>query len=110
MARYTEEFVFDGNQEQLEVQIQNYMDQEGFKLTNYKGEEVFKKGYGILTGPEYLKVEYFDGTVVLGAWIKFALLPGVFLGETGITGAFGAIPKKKLKKRVTRIIDIIQEN
>ena len=109
MSRYTEEFVFDGNQEQLEAQIQNYMNQEGFKLTNYKGETVFKKGVGILTGPEYLKVEYFEGSVVIGAWVKFVLFPGIFLGEMGIKGGIGAVPKKLLKNRVTRIIDIIQE-
>jgi len=46
--------------------------------------------------------------VKLEAWIKFALLPGIYLGEIGIKGVMGAIPKRKLRHRVEEIEKIIR--
>lgn len=73
-----------------------------------KDENVWKKGKGVLTGPQYIKLTPLnDGTYILEAWVKFAILPGVYVGEMGITGFFGAIPKSFLKARVEMIFQCL---
>ena len=108
MARYVEKFDFNGNQERLIERVNTFMESEGFKLVDYKGEEVFKKGHGLLSAPSYLKLEYYDDEVVIGAWLKYAVFPGVYIGELGIKGFIGALPKKMLKSRVKKIIEMIE--
>jgi hypothetical protein len=35
--------------------------------------------------------------------LKYPLLPGVYVGEMGITGIFGALPKKWLRDTVRKL-------
>jgi hypothetical protein len=58
---------------------------------------------GLMLGPQFVRYESHPGQLVLEAWIKFALLPGVYFGEMGIDGMFAFIPKKLLKSRVIEI-------
>jgi hypothetical protein len=44
-----------------------------------------------------------SGKLYLEAWLKFPILPGVYVGEFGIDGLFGVIPKRQLKVRVEAI-------
>ncbi|MDR3207430.1 MAG: hypothetical protein LBT60_03770, partial [Oscillospiraceae bacterium] len=73
----------------------------------YKGAKVWKKGVGILTAPQYLFVAYGPDSLHIEAFIKYALLPGVYIGEMGITGFFGAAPKGILRSRVTQLENYI---
>ncbi len=108
MGRYVQYFTTPFTQQQVAEGFSHFMTSEGFTLTNVKGEQVWKKGMGLLTAPQYLKLSDLGGTYVLEAWIKFALLPGVYVGEMGINGAFGAIPKKLLKDRVNSVFQGLQ--
>lgn len=107
MARYSETFVIHGNQQLIEDSIHQYLEAEGYHIDLYKQQEVYRKGNGFVSGPSFVRIAYSEGYLILSAWIKFALLPGVFMGEMGITGFFGSLPKKKLKRRVDHIIEII---
>jgi hypothetical protein len=89
--------------------IQEFMRAEGFAPVIFNQEPVWKRGMGILTGPQFLRTEVTDGKVHLEAWIKFALLPGVYVGEMGITGFFGYALKAVLRKRVTNLQKLITE-
>lgn len=80
--------------------ISQYMLNEGFALVDYKGFKVWKKGSGFLTAPQYFSIQYRENIIFLEAFIRYALFPGVYVGEMGITGFFGAIPKNLLKSRV----------
>ena len=51
-----------------------------------------------------------DGSYVLEAWIKFAILPGVYVGEMGTKGFVGALPKQLLKERVDKTLMAMQAN
>lgn len=108
MGRYIQYFTTPFTQQQVAEGFSSFLTNEGFTLTNVKGERVWKKGMGLLTAPQYLKLSDVGGTYVLEAWIKFALLPGVYVGEMGINGAFGAIPKKLLKDRVNSVFQGLQ--
>ena len=68
---------------------------------------MYKKGMGVATGPSFVKVMAGNERIVVEAWIKFAALPGVYAGETGIDGVLGAIPKSFLKTRVQYVESLI---
>jgi len=84
-------------------EIARYMTGEGFNLIDYNGQKVWKKGFGILTAPQYLVLSFAPGAAVVEAFIKYPLLPGVYVGEMGITGAFAFVPKSLLKTRVDSV-------
>ena len=107
MARYVKQLQVPYESTLLAPQIEQFMTSEGFYLADYKGETVWKKGVGVLTAPQYLSVTYGPNTVTVQAFIKYALLPGVYIGEMGIDGFFGAIPKQNLKKRVVAVEQLI---
>ena len=83
--------------------IRQHLIQEGFEYTVYDGENVFKKGNGWATAPTFIKITYTPNAVQLEAWVKYALLPGVFLGEYGMTGFVAAAGKGSMKRNVAWI-------
>ncbi len=109
MARYHNEFSFQADPNLLLQQIHQYMMAEGYIYRDFKGEQVYKKGMGVATGPSFIKVMVDGGRIILEAWIKFAALPGVYAGEMGLNGAAGAIPKSFLRTRVQYIEYLIMQ-
>ena len=112
MARYHNEFKFNHHiHEQLFADIHQYMLSEGYEYRNFEGENVYKKGKGIAAGPTFIKIMADDGRIVVEAWVKFAVLPGVYAGESGLDSmAFGTIPKSVLADRVRNIERMITSN
>lgn len=108
MSRYVNDIKTSKSTKEVEDAVNNYMSGEGFGIVDYKGEKVWKKGLGIMIGPQYLKVEPKDGNVHIEGWIQWALLPGVYVGEMGTKGALGAIPKRQLRKRVEQVEELIK--
>ena len=97
---FTQQQVFDG--------FMQFWQSEGFSGHIENGEQCMKKGSGIATGPQFVKISAMNGMYTLEAWIKFAVLPGVYAGEMDLKGATGAIPKKKLKGRVDAFLQGVQ--
>jgi len=93
--------------EEVNALLQNFTQAEGFSYEEYKGEMVYKKGEGIITAPQFIKVLIAEGTVHIEAWLKYALLPGVFYGELGLDGFIMAVPKSLLRSRVDKLISSI---
>ena len=93
--------------EEVNALLQNFTQAEGFSYEEYKGEMVYKKGEGIVTAPQFIKVLIAEGTVHIEAWLKYALLPGVFCGELGLDGFMMAVPKSLLRNRVDKLISSI---
>lgn len=98
MARYIREIPIRQNPSESFGAIHNYLIEDGFEYIEYDGENVFKKGNGWITGPTFIKVSYSSTHVRLEAWIKYAILPGVFVGECGMTGFVGAMAKGTMKR------------
>lgn len=103
MGRYITELATTRPVEEMIRELERFLTSEGFKEKTYEERQVWKKGMGLMLGPQFVLLEPAEGAVHLEAWIKFALLPGVYLGEMGISGAFALIPKKKLKGRVDKL-------
>jgi len=108
MARYINEFMSGGNDNDLNFIVQDYLTKEGFTVTNINGENVWKKGSGWVASPQYIKVNVFQSRVHIEAWCKYALLPGVYVGEFGITGFFLWAIKALLKDRVVALENFLK--
>ncbi|HVZ38081.1 MAG TPA: hypothetical protein VHI13_02305 [Candidatus Kapabacteria bacterium] len=102
MSRYQNTISTDEPADELNNNITGYLMEEGFKLVD-PGQNIWKKGMGIMLGPQLIRFEINPGKLHLEAWIQFALFPGVYVGEMGIDGAFAFVPKRLLKKRVADI-------
>lgn len=109
MARYINDIRFYGQVDKAFKKIWNDLTNSGFEYIKYDGESVFKKGIGIFTSPTFVKVTFNGGYVRVEAWIKYALLPGVYVGEFGMTGFVGAATKGTMKKAVAEVETIIRE-
>jgi hypothetical protein len=103
MSRYVNQIKTPFNPVTLYQPLSEYLLREGFSQINYKGVRAWKKGMGILTAPQYVILSNGPDYIQLEAFLRFAILPGVYAGEMGITGFGGAIPKRLLKKRVEAI-------
>lgn len=82
--------------------ISNILTENGFKLINRNGEEVWKKGTGMMTAMQFVKVEFDSNVAVLSAWVQ-AGLGNAGGSEMDLTGFVGAVPKKSLMKILEKI-------
>ncbi|RPF47430.1 hypothetical protein EDD70_0215 [Hydrogenoanaerobacterium saccharovorans] len=90
---------------------EDFFAKEGFELDKYKGNEVvWRKGMGLMTSPQFMKLAYQNGNVHLEAWMPKFALPGIYFGETGITGAYGWAVKSALKNRVDTLIGLLNQD
>ncbi len=110
MSRFIQQFTTPFDHNQVMNYVNSYMQQEGFEYITDTTESYWKKGVGLMTAPQYLKVYEVEGGYVLEAWLKFAVLPGVYCGEMGIEGFMGAIPKGLLRGRVDNIFAALKAN
>lgn len=108
MSRYIQRFTSHLHEQQVNNCITTYLTSEGFELKTENGEYLWKKGVGLLTAPQYIKLSCHNGVYVAEAWLKFAILPGVYVGEMGLSGFFGCIPKSMLKSRVDTLLRMLQ--
>ena len=102
MARYISETPTAKAPEDLGQQVRSYLEAEGFKLVD-PAQNVWKKGTGLGMWPQFVCFVAEPGKLSLQGWLKAAPLPGLYVGELGLTGFFGAVPKRKLKERVAAI-------
>lgn len=109
MARFATEFTINQPKEFVDFIVRDFCAKEGFEYTQFKGENVWKKGIGMMTAPQFIKVEYQNGKVHLEAWMKYAILPGVYCGEMGVTGFWGFAVKQMLKSRVDALIALLRQ-
>ena len=107
MARYHNDWQTPGPAQAYEPAISAYMTSEGFRQKQYKGQMVWKKGIGLMTYPQYLSIQYNGNSICVEAFIRYPLLPGVYIGELGINGFFAALPKGLLKQRVNTVEQFI---
>lgn len=107
MARYIKDFQINGDFQPIHSAIDQYLQREGYEYTNYDGENVFKKGNGLMSNPSFFKFSYAGNQVRMETWMKYALLPGVYVGELGLDGFVGAAVKGPWKKRTSQIESIL---
>ena len=110
MARYIKDFRVAASPDTIFGAVYPYLMSEGYEYIQYENENVFKKGKGLMTGPTFIKLSFAGNAVRLEAWMKYALFPGVYVGELGLTGFVGAAVKGPLKRRVAQIEAMIMQH
>ena len=80
----------------------NIMQANGFKEVSYIGETVWKKGTGLLTAMQYIKIEFTDTTLVVSGWVQ-AGVGSVGGNEMAHNGIVAAVPKKSVMKGIEQI-------
>ena len=108
MARFIQHFISPLSEKEVVEGFFAFARKEGFEPHTEDGESCWKKGVGVATAPQFLKLSRGNGDYVLEAWIKFAVVPGVYAGEMDLNDFTGAIPKKKLKSRVNAYLKSVQ--
>jgi hypothetical protein len=106
MSRYANTLKTTLSVEQANGIITGYLEAEGFKRIEERGEMVWRKGFGALVNPQFIKADVAaDGTVHIEVWTAgVSLVPGVYGGELDpMHGVFGAGPKMALRPRVREL-------
>ena len=110
MGRYVAEYTIGQPDDFIRMVSEDYFQKEGFKLVPYKGEMLWKKGCGVLTAPQYIKLAYGQGIVHVEAFLRWAILPGVYVGEMALDNGFvGAIPKSMLMDKVNALLRLLSQ-
>ena len=78
----------------------NILQANGFKEVSYNGETVWKKGTGLLTAMQYIKIEFTDTTLVVSGWVQAGSVGG---NEMALNGIVAAVPKKSVMKVIEQI-------
>ena len=104
MSRYMRDVITAKDTDEVRRLADELLAGQGFRQVNYGSETVWKKGHGLALGPQYSKVEPGEGKVHIEAWVRIAVLPGLYMGEMGTDGFIGAIPKRRLKTRVLEVV------
>lgn len=107
MARYIKDFYVNSDFQSIYSIIHQYLQNEGYEYIQYDGENVFKKGNGVFANPSFFKFSYVGNTVRMETWMKYALFPGVYVGELGLDGFVGSAMKGPWKNRISKIEAIL---
>lgn len=103
MSRYQKDIITKKRPADIKKIVGGFMAREGFDKVVYEGRETWKKGQGFMISPQFIIIDVENGVIHLEAWIRFALLPGLYFGELGTEGYLGAVPKRKLKARLEEL-------
>lgn len=105
MSRYIKDLTTSISRDEAWAVISQYLQSEGLDYRDEKGEQVWRKGVGALTAPQFIRADPGDGIVHIEAWTAaYAFLPGIYVGEMDpMTGVWGAAPKAMLKSRVMEL-------
>lgn len=110
MSRFKTEIQLNKPNEFVNFITKDFFDKENFTYKEVKGEGVWQYGVGLITSPQFIKVNYNNGVLFIEAWLKFSLLPGMYCGEMGVTGFVGAMPKKSLKGKIDQLILLLNQS
>lgn len=88
--------------------MNDFFIKNGFQYKVYKGEGVWQEG-GTLAAPKFFKYSYMNGILHIEAWLKFLWLPGVYSGEMGLKGFWGAAVKRIYQAQINGLLGILHQ-
>ena len=98
MARTTLEIAYHSDFDQAEKTISRILTSNGFNQTTSKsGENVWKKGSGLMTAMQFIKTDFATDKVIFSAWVQVGI-GSVGGEEMDLTGFAAGFPKKQLMK------------
>lgn len=107
MSRTIENIPYRSDFPTIKNRIDSFLSGNGFTLTQIKtGETVWKKGTGLMTAMQFVKVEYGNGNITLSAWVSTGV--GNFTAnEMSLDGITAVAAKKPLKNLLTQLKTLI---
>lgn len=108
MSKTVRQFKTALSEQEANSVVAVFYNQNGFSTYDYKGEQWYKKGTGILAGPQIMRVLINQNDIRIEAFTKYALFPGVYICENDLDSLIGALPNKQLKNAVERLIMQLQ--
>lgn len=79
----------------------------GYKEIDYNGETVWKKGTGMLTAMQFIKIEYGENIISVSGWVQVGV-GNVGGNEMALTGFTASVPKKSVMKVIAKIQEVIR--
>lgn len=107
MARYIREVELKQPEDFVQYIMTDFLSKHGFKLVEFKGQQVYRAGGGLVEIPKFLVWGYRNGVFHLEAWTRNCWLPGVYGGENAMTGFMGCIPKEAYKNDIEALIGLL---
>jgi hypothetical protein len=108
MARYTNKICTSVAPSSLAPAIEKYLSKNEFYQVSYKGNAAWRKGKGIIAGPQFIILTYGEQKITIEAFLKLSLIPGIFVGEMDTEGYINAVPKRILKESINALEQFIK--
>jgi hypothetical protein len=102
MSRYQNTVPTNKPPELLAQQLWECLASRGFSLADPQ-QNIWQKGTGLLVNPQFISFRIEPGLLHVEGWIKFAILPGVYVGEMGVEGLFQVIRKRMLREHLSAV-------
>ncbi len=104
MARYIQEIYLNQPDDFVHFIMNDFLEKNGFTLSDWKGEPAYRAGNIMLDGYRYLKWSYNNGMFHLEAWVR-----GTFGGEWNLEGFVGCAIKGPYKDSLNQLISTLQQ-
>lgn len=104
MARYIQDVYLGKPDDFVHFMMNDYLQKNGFSMSDWKGEPAYRAGDPMLEGYKYLKWSYVNGNFHLEAWMK-----GTFGGEWDLDGFVGCAQKGPYKNNLNQLIATLQQ-
>jgi hypothetical protein len=95
--------------EHAQNNIGEYLISKGYVFTTLKGQQVWRKGFGWLLSPMFFNFHTEGNKLHIETWMKMAILPGVFVGESGLKSGFGFVVKIPARNVLKEIISTFKQ-
>lgn len=105
MARYIRDVVLNKPDDFVSFIMNDYLQKNGFSMSDWKGEPAFRAGDAMMEGYKFLKWSYVNGVFHLEAWLK-----GTFGGEWNLNGFVGIMMKKPYRENLEQLVTILQQS
>lgn len=104
MARYVQDVVLNKPDNFVFFIMDDFLQKNGFTLSDWRGEPAYRAGDPLLTGYRFLKYSYSNGVFHLEAWMK-----GTFGGEWDLEGFVACAQKGPYKNNLQMLITTLQQ-
>ena len=104
MARFVQDLALNKPDDFVYFIMNDYLQKNGFVMSDWKGEPAYKAGDGVMEGYKYLKWSYGNGMFHLEAWLR-----GSFGGEMDLDGFVGCLMKKSYKANIMELLSVLQQ-
>lgn len=104
MARYVRDLVLNKPDDFVRFIMNDFLQKNGFVLSDWKGEAAYRTGDAVMEGYKYLKWNYAGGIFHLEAWMK-----GTFGGEWNLDGFVGTLQKKPYRESLEQLFATLSQ-